>query len=101
MWLAGFGPFHSPCGGEGCTLRCIAARNSESAEVPYLRLPADVLRRVIEEFVTREGTEYGASEKTLAEKVTDVRRQLDRNEATIVYDAGSETINIVRKHGGP
>ena len=66
-------------------------------EVPYGRLSADVLRRVAEEFVTREGTDYGAAEKTLEEKVTDVRRQLDRGEAAIVYEAESETINIVRK----
>ena len=64
-------------------------------EVPYTRLPADVLRRVVEEFVTRDGTDYGAAEKTLAEKVEDVRRQLERGEAAIVYDAETATINLV------
>jgi len=28
-------------------------------EIPYKKLAPDVLRAVIEEFVTREGTDYG------------------------------------------
>jgi uncharacterized protein YheU (UPF0270 family) len=55
---------------------------------------------VAEEFVTRDGTDYGAAEKTLDEKVADVRRQLERGQAAIVYDAASDTINIVPK-GAP
>ena len=49
------------------------------------------------EFVTRAGTDYGAVEKTLEEKVADVTRQLETGEAAIVYDAESETIDIVQK----
>jgi uncharacterized protein YheU (UPF0270 family) len=64
-------------------------------EVPYTRLAADVLRRVAEEFVTRDGTDYGMSEKTLDEKVSDLRRQLERGDAAIVYDVEDGTINIV------
>jgi len=66
-------------------------------EVPHGRVDADVLRRVAEEFVTRDGTDYGASEKTLDEKVADVRRQLECGRASIVYDAASDTIDIVPK----
>lgn len=66
-------------------------------EVPYGRVAADVVRRVAEEFVTRDGTDYGAAEKSLDEKVADVRRQLERGEAAIVYDAESQTTNIVPK----
>lgn len=65
-------------------------------EVPHTRLTADVLRRLTEEFVTRDGTDYGAVERTLEQKVTDVRRQLDRGDVSIVFDAESETLNIVR-----
>jgi uncharacterized protein YheU (UPF0270 family) len=66
-------------------------------EVPYARLSADVLRRVAEEFVTRDGTDYGAAEKLLEEKVTDVMRQLECGEVAIVYDTESDTINIVSR----
>jgi uncharacterized protein YheU (UPF0270 family) len=73
---------------------------SRTVEVPLERVAADVVRRVAEEFVTRHGTDYGAAEKTLDEKVADVRRQLERGQAAIVYDAASDTINIVPK-GAP
>ena len=73
------------------------ATRPHAVEVPYTRLAAEVLRRLAEEFVTRDGTDYGAAEKSLEEKVADVRRQLERGEAAIVYDAESETINIVRE----
>ena len=66
-------------------------------EVPHTRIAADVLRRVAEEFVTRDGTDYGAAEKSLEEKVADVSRRLEHGEAAIAYDAESDTINIVPK----
>lgn len=64
-------------------------------QVPYTRLAPDVLRRLAEEFVTRAGTDYGATERTLDAKVADVLRQLERGEAAVVYDAESETTNIL------
>lgn len=63
--------------------------------VPYDALPEDTLTRLIEEFVTRAGTDYGAEEKTLEQKIADVRRQLVRGEATIVFDPETESVNIV------
>ncbi len=72
-----------------------AAIRGRAVEVPFRRLAADVLRRVAEEFVTRDGTDYGAAEKSLDEKVSNVRRQLEHGEAAIVFDAESSTINIV------
>ena len=77
-----------------------AAMRQGAVDVPYGRVAADVLRRVMEEFVTRDGTDYGTRETSLEEKVADVRRQLERGEAAIVYDAASDTINIVAK-GAP
>jgi uncharacterized protein YheU (UPF0270 family) len=63
--------------------------------VPYATLSEAALDGLIEEFVTRAGTDYGRTERTLAEKIADVRRQLERGEATIVFDPESETVNIV------
>jgi uncharacterized protein len=66
-------------------------------EVPHVQIPPDVLRRLVEEFVTRDGTDYGAVERTLAEKVALVMRQLDDGEAAIVVDPETETIDIVAR----
>ena len=43
--------------------------DSVPVEVPWDRLEADVLRGLVEEFVSREGTEYGATEVLLERKV--------------------------------
>jgi uncharacterized protein YheU (UPF0270 family) len=58
-------------------------------------LSPDALRGLIEEFVTREGTDYGLRETDLEEKVQDVERQLRSGEARIVYDLLQERANIV------
>ena len=64
-------------------------------EVPHTELSADALRGVIESFVLREGTEYGATEIALEQKVAQVLRQLARREARILFDPESESIDIV------
>jgi hypothetical protein len=68
-------------------------------EVPHAQLAPEVLRRLVEEFVTRDGTDYGAIERTLAEKVAVVMQQLETGEAAIVVDAERDTIDIVRRPG--
>ena len=63
--------------------------------MPIDALGEDTLRALIESFVGREGTDYGARERTLEEKVADVRRQLERGEARIVFDPETESVNIL------
>jgi uncharacterized protein len=50
---------------------------------------------VIEEFLTRDTTDYGERERSLEEKVEDVMRQFRRGEAKVVFDAETGTVNIV------
>jgi uncharacterized protein len=70
--------------------------------VPHTELSADALEGVIQSFVLREGTDYGEQDVTLETKVMQVRRQLERREAEIVYDQNTESIDIVvRKPAGP
>ena len=69
----------------------------DAVVVPSGRLAADVIHRLVEEVVTRDGTDYGAVERTLEEKILDVTRQLERGELVIVYDHASGTANIVPK----
>jgi hypothetical protein len=69
-------------------------------EVPHAQLAPELLRRLIEEFVTRDGTDYGAVERTLGEKVAVVLQQLEAGEAAIVVDAASETVDIVARRPG-
>jgi hypothetical protein len=66
----------------------------------FVEVPLDALREatlvaLVESFVGREGTDYGSIERSLEEKVADVRRQLERGEARIVFDPETETVSIV------
>lgn len=63
--------------------------------VPHTELSPDALMGVIQSFVLREGTDYGAQEVAFETKVEQVRRQLERREAEIVFDQNTESIDIV------
>lgn len=65
--------------------------------IPFLKLSREALRGVIEEFVTRDGTDYGFIETDLQQKIDIVLRQLKRGEAFIVYDQDAETTTILSK----
>ena len=58
-------------------------------------LSPEALRGLIEEFVTRDGTDYGAVERGIDEKVAAVTEQLLSGEARLVFDPETETANIV------
>ena len=70
------------------------AAAKEPIEIPYGQLTPEALRGIIEAFVLREGTEYGARDFTLAEKVAQVSRQLERGEARIVYAEATRSVDI-------
>jgi len=80
-------------------------RGEQAIEVPYEELAVETLRSLAEEFVTRDGTDYGATEKTLEEKVAGLMRQLETGKARIYFDSESGSVHIVatqelRKSGG-
>lgn len=73
--------------------------------VPPEALSPEALQSLLEEFVTREGTDYGPREFTLEQKVAGVRRQLERGEVVIVFEpeTGSVTVSLrdqFRERGG-
>ena len=58
-------------------------------------LSQEALRGIIEEYVSREGTEYGVREYSLEEKVQQVLRQLQRGEIGIDYDPDSQSCQLI------
>ena len=71
------------------------APEENAVEVPFSDLAPETLRNLAEEFVTRDGTDYGAVEKTLDQKVAGLMRELETGEAKIYFEAESGTVNIV------
>jgi len=66
--------------------------------IPYEKLSREALQGLIEEFVTRDGTDSGYTKKSLEENVEMVKKQLEKGEAFIVYDEATQTPNIVSKN---
>lgn len=64
-------------------------------EIPHSALNPDVLRAIIEEFVSREGTDYGDLQFSLEEKVAEVHQSLHNGRALVVFDPETESCNIV------
>ena len=63
--------------------------------VPLERLQAEVLQALLEEFATRDGTDYGERELNLAEKVERLQQQLHASDLHILYDLDCEQWDLV------
>jgi uncharacterized protein YheU (UPF0270 family) len=70
-------------------------------EIAATQLSPETLRAVVESFVLREGTDYGERAFSLQEKVAQVLRQLERGEARIVFEAHTQSVDIVLSAGSP
>ena len=66
-------------------------------DLPFTLLAPETLQRLLEEFVTREGTDNGDLDHSLADRVRDVQRQLERGLAAIDFDPDSESCTVVTK----
>ncbi|MDG1818662.1 MAG: YheU family protein [Porticoccaceae bacterium] len=67
-------------------------------EIPADRLSSEVLRAVIEEFILREGTDYGSYEVGLEDKIDQVKGQLKRGDVLITFDPATENCNLLTRN---
>jgi len=65
--------------------------------IPHQQLSPEALQSLMEEFVTRSGTDYGATEISLQQKVEQVRRQLDGGDVVIVFDPATESVSLLSR----
>lgn len=65
--------------------------------VPTDKISDDALEGLINEFILREGTDYGSREFTLEAKHAQIRKQLALGHIVIVFDPKEESASIVRK----
>lgn len=66
-------------------------------KIAYDQLSPQALQGVLEEFVTRDGTDYGEVEVPLAMKIAQVLGQLKSKDVFIVFDPDSETCTILHR----
>jgi uncharacterized protein len=65
--------------------------------IPHQQLSREALVGLIEEFITREGTDYGEQEVPLDLKVKQIERQLKTGEVVIVFDPASEAVSLLTR----
>lgn len=63
--------------------------------IPLEQLSNDTLTAIIEDFILREGTEYGAEDVSKQAKVAQVKKQLELGSAVLVYSELHESVNIL------
>lgn len=66
-------------------------------EIPFERISPQALKKIVEEFILREGTDYGFQDLPLEVKAGQVLKQLERGQAFIDFDPGSESCDIRRR----
>lgn len=64
-------------------------------KIPVNRLTPEALKGIIEEFISRDGTDYGAIEASRETKFAQVKVKLESGLAILVFDDETETTNIL------
>ena len=64
-------------------------------KVPPERLSSEALDGVIDDYIVREGTDYGHRDITLEEKRSEIRRELATGRAYIVFDPVTRSTTLV------
>lgn len=71
----------------------------EGLEIPWQELSTEALAGLIEEFITREGTDYGEEEVSHQDKIEGLQRQIRRGEVRIVYDPERASATLMTTAG--
>jgi len=64
--------------------------------IPYDELSEDALQSLIDDFVTRDGSDYGLEEISRQEKAAQLLVALKTGEMLISYDDETESCGLVR-----
>jgi uncharacterized protein YheU (UPF0270 family) len=64
-------------------------------EIPSQTLSADALAGIVQEFASRDGTDYGEFEFSLADKVSQVEAQLKSGHLSLLFDPVSQSCQLV------
>lgn len=64
-------------------------------EVPSEALSVEALDGIIDNFILREGTDYGAQEVSRSAQIQRVQKQIDKGDVKIVYDPNTESVTLM------
>jgi hypothetical protein len=63
--------------------------------VPWQHINPTTLNHLLEEYASRDGTDYGAYEISLSDKVAQLLLQLEQQRIVVVYSELHESVNIM------
>ena len=63
--------------------------------IPLNRLSQEALQGVIEESISRDGTDYGEVEASRSTKFSYVKQKIENGLAVLIFDDEAETTNIL------
>lgn len=63
--------------------------------IPWQQVPVATLDNLLQEYASRDGTDYGQVETTLADKVEQLKQQLLKGKVVIVYSELHESVNLM------
>ena len=66
--------------------------------IPYQQLDEITLNNLIEQYILREGTDYGEVEFSWQEKTQQVLLQIKNQDIHIIYSELEETVTIISNH---
>lgn len=71
-------------------------KNLESPiEILPEQLSEHALAGIVENFILREGTDYGLVEISYEKKAEQIRKQINKGEIKIVFDQSTETVSLL------
>ena len=65
--------------------------------VPISDISAEALTGLLEEYVSRDGTDYGEVEVSIDEKTKALHKQLEMGELLILFDPKTQELDIVMR----
>ncbi|MEJ6080013.1 YheU family protein [Vibrio sp. 1-Bac 57] len=65
--------------------------------IPYQQLDAMTLNNLIEQYILREGTDYGEVEFSLQQKTQQILAQIKNEEIFIMYSELNESVTLISK----
>ena len=66
--------------------------------IPYQQLDEITLNNLIEQYILREGTDYGEVEFSLQEKTLQILEQIQNQNIHIIYSELEESVTLISNH---
>ncbi|MGJ8687624.1 MAG: YheU family protein [Spongiibacteraceae bacterium] len=70
---------------------------NDFVEIPWQKLSTEALEGMLEELVSRDGTDYGEQEVTVEEKTDQLLTALKEGRATVMFCPETGTWSVIEK----